>query len=113
MVQKKEMTPEEILRQQTWRYLGIGALWLALILSGIAFERIGLTTGILSSILPGEVTALRRQLKEEETSLAALTKEREELREQLEQLRTAKASYDACRSRLEQLKMKQASTLSD
>ena len=49
----------EELSKATWHYIGVGTLWISLILSGVAFERLGLTTDILTGLLPGEVNSLR------------------------------------------------------
>jgi uncharacterized protein YdcH (DUF465 family) len=100
----KEMTPEEVLRKQTRRYLAIGLLWLILILVGVALERSGLTSNFLAATLPGEAPALRAKLAEEESQLAALAAENEKLDEKIRRLLEAQAEYQACERRLATLK---------
>ena len=56
---EEQMSAEEALKKATWGYVGVGVLWLSLILSGIALERLGLSDGFLTGLLPGEVHALR------------------------------------------------------
>ena len=107
----KEMTPEELIRKATWRYLGIGALWLVLTLAGIALERFGLTTELLVGVLPGEVQALRQQLGEEQHNLSTLTSERDQIKVQLDRLREARESYAQCNAKLQQLKETRQQTL--
>lgn len=100
----KEMTPEELLRKATWYYLGVGILWLALILSGIALERFGFTAGLLAGVLPGEVRALHQQLDEEQSNLSTLTDERDQIKVRLDRFREAQNSYAQCNAKLQQLR---------
>ena len=55
----EHLSAEEKLKKATWGYIGVGVLWLALIMSGMAFERLDLTSGFLTSVLPGAVNTLR------------------------------------------------------
>ena len=55
---------DKTLEKAVWRYTGIGILWIALVLSGMALERLGLTTWVLGGILPGQVGSLETQLAE-------------------------------------------------
>jgi hypothetical protein len=81
-------TPEDkSLEKAVWHYVGIGVLWIALILSGIALERLGLTTSVLSGLLPGEVGSLRKQVAECESNLRAIKLERDLLKRQEDTLR--------------------------
>ena len=56
---EEQLSAEEALKKATWGYVGGGVLWLSLILSGIALERLSLSDGFLTGLLPGEVHALR------------------------------------------------------
>jgi hypothetical protein len=94
---------EEVIRKATWRSIAIGALWFFLIIAGIVFERLGMTTGMLSSVLPGEVGGLRQQINEERNNLSALTIDRDEIKIQLDSLRESRESYLQCKDRLEEL----------
>lgn len=64
-----------------WGYVGTGVLWLALLLSGIAFERLGLTSNILTGILPGEIGTLRAQVEEMSRDLGKVKLERDNLKQ--------------------------------
>ena len=101
---EKEMTPEELIRKTTWHSLGVGILWLALILSGIALERFGLTAGVLAGVLPGEAQALHQQLDEEQKNLSILTSERDQIKVQMDHLREIQDSYAQCNTHLQQLR---------
>ena len=55
----EQLSAEEELKKATWGYIGVGVLWLSLIVSGMALERLDLTSDILTGILPGAVSTLR------------------------------------------------------
>lgn len=57
IVQQEEQSMEKAI----WGFVGTAVLWIALLFSGIALERLGLTSGILSGVLPGETGSLRNQ----------------------------------------------------
>ncbi|MCY4387757.1 MAG: hypothetical protein OXC18_11700 [Desulfurellaceae bacterium] len=65
------------LSKAVWHYISVGVLWLGLILTGLAFERLGLTTSYLTGILPGEVNSLRTQVAELEGNNQELTHDRD------------------------------------
>jgi len=73
--------PEESMEKAIWGYVGTAVLWLALLLSGIALERLGLTSGILSGVLPGEVGTLRNQVTELSRDLGTVKLERDNLKQ--------------------------------
>ena len=104
MAEYDKEAAEEMIRKTTWRSVGIFALWLALIFAGIAFERLGLVSGLLTGILPGEGQVLRQQLNEEQNNLLALTSEKEEIQARLGRLRKARDSYVQCQTQLEKLR---------
>lgn len=56
-VQQEEQSMEKAI----WGFVGTAVLWVSLLFSGIALERLGLTSGILSGVLPGETGSLRNQ----------------------------------------------------
>lgn len=64
-----------------WGYVGTAVLWISLLLTGIALERLGLSSGILSGILPGEVGTLRNQVADVSRDLGAVKLERDNLRQ--------------------------------
>ncbi len=94
---------EAEIRRATRRSIAIGALWIALVIAGVVFERLGVTIGLFSSVLPGEVQTLRQQISEERNSLSSLTSERDEIKGELVRLREARDSYRQCNDRLEEL----------
>ncbi len=49
------------IEKAVWHYVGVGVLWLSLFLTGMAFERLGLTSGIFSGVFPGETGTLRNE----------------------------------------------------
>jgi hypothetical protein len=55
---------DKTIEKAVWHYVGIGVLWGALFLTGMAFERLGLTSNIFSGIFPGETGSLRKQVAE-------------------------------------------------
>jgi hypothetical protein len=85
---------EQSLEKAVWGYVGTGVLWIALVLSGIALERLGLSSNILSGILPGEVGALRAQVTECTRDLATIKNDRD----------TNKLTENALRVEVEKLK---------
>ena len=58
---EEQLSADEALKKATWGYIGVGVLWLSLILSGIALERLSLSDGFLTGLLPGEVNTLRAE----------------------------------------------------
>ena len=66
------------LSKAVWHYISVGVLWVGLILTGLAFERLGLTTSYLTGLLPGEVNTLKAQLGEYESMNQNLTHERDQ-----------------------------------
>ena len=77
--EEQQGVEDESLTKLAWGYVGVGVLWLALVLTGIAFERLGLTTTLFSGVLPGEVGSLRLQNAEYEVNLKTVTQERDVL----------------------------------
>ncbi|MBM4258025.1 MAG: hypothetical protein FJ147_19295 [Deltaproteobacteria bacterium] len=71
-----------------WSYVGTGVLWISLLLTGIAFERLGISSNILTSILPGEVNTLRTQVEEQTRNIGSLKLERDNLLQLEGSLRT-------------------------
>ena len=65
------------LSKAVWHYVSVGVLWLGLVFTGVAFERLGLTTSYLAGILPGEVNSLRTQVTELDNANKELTHDRD------------------------------------
>lgn len=77
--EEQQGAEDESLAKLAWGYVGVGVLWLALVLAGIAFERLGLTSTLFSGVLPGEVGTLRLQNAEYELNLKTVTQDRDVL----------------------------------
>ena len=71
-----------------WGYVGTAVLWIGLLLAGIAVERLGLTSHLLSGVLPGEIGTLRNQVTEMSRDLGAVKLERDNLKQTEGALRT-------------------------
>ena len=71
-----------------WGYVGTTVLWIGLLLTGIAVERLGLTSHILSGVLPGEIGTLRTQVTEMSRDLGVVKLERDNLKQTEGALRT-------------------------
>ncbi len=90
---------EQSLEKAVWGYVGTGVLWISLVLTGIAFDRLGLTSTMLTGILPGEVGSLRAQVTECTRDLGTVKNERDtnkltenSLRVEIDKLRKQVAS---------------------
>ena len=77
MASEPEQAEDSSLSKAVWHYLGIGVLWLSLFITGVAFERLGLTTSFMTGLLPGEVNDLRTQVAELESGTKELTHSRD------------------------------------
>jgi hypothetical protein len=85
---------EQSLEKAVWGYVGTGVLWISLVLSGIALERLGLSSGIFSGVLPGETGALRAQVAELTRDLGTVKNDRD----------TNKLTENALRVEIDKLK---------
>ena len=65
------------LSKAVWHYISVSVLWIGLALTGVAFERLGLTTPYLTGILPGEVNSLKTQVAELEGANKDITHARD------------------------------------
>ena len=69
MAEKGHAGDDQTIEKAVWHYVGIGVLWLSLFLTGMAFERLGLTTDIFAGVFPGETGTLRNQVEEFKSKL--------------------------------------------
>jgi hypothetical protein len=69
------------LEKAVWGFAGTAVLWLSLFFSGVAIERLGLTSSIFSGIFPGEVGSLRNQATECDKNLGTIKHERDNLKQ--------------------------------
>lgn len=58
---ENRVTEGEDLSKAIWHYVGVGVLWLSLLFTGLALERLGLTSNYLTSVIPSEVGELKQQ----------------------------------------------------
>ena len=72
-----QSSDSKALEKAVWHYVGVGVLWIALQLTGMAFERLGLTSAVLSGVLPGEIGSLRTHVAECENNLRSVNQERD------------------------------------
>lgn len=70
---------DKTIEKAVWHYVGIGVLWAALFLTGMAFERLGLTSNIFSGVFPGETGSLRRQVAECDDALKSANQAKDEM----------------------------------
>ena len=75
------------IEKAVWHYIGVGVLWFSLFFTGVALERLGLTTWMLSGILPGEVGSLRAQATECKRDFGAIKLDRDILKRSEDTLR--------------------------
>jgi hypothetical protein len=74
--------PEDnAVEKAVWSYVGTGVLWISLLLTGIAFERLGISSNILTSILPGEVGTLRSQVTDLSRDLGVVKLDRDNVKQ--------------------------------
>lgn len=78
-MEENKVTESEEFSKAIWHYVGVGVLWLSLLFSGLALERLGLTSGLLTSIIPGEVGELKKANAEYETNQRKLKDENQRL----------------------------------
>lgn len=79
---------DKTVEKAIWGFIGTSLTWLSLFLGGMAVERLGLTSGILSGILPGETGSLRTQAEECESNFASVKLERDICKRSEDTLRT-------------------------
>lgn len=110
MAVEKQHAADDDLSKAVWHYVGVGILWIALILTGLALERLGLTSGYLTGVLPGEVGELRAKNEELETNLRAVMDENQRLSGLIGRERQTQEALDICQSEKRQLEaeLKQA-----
>lgn len=80
MAEEKKAPEGEELSKAVWHYVGVGVLWLSLIFTGLAIERLGLTSGYLTGVIPGEVHMLKNQVAEFEANQRKVMDENQRLK---------------------------------
>jgi hypothetical protein len=110
MAEEKQLAADDELSKAVWHYVGVGVLWLSLILTGLALERLGLTSGYLTSVLPGEVGGLRAKNEELDTNLRQVMDENQRLSGLIGRERQTQEALDICQGEKKKLQeeLKQA-----
>lgn len=80
MAEVKQVSEGEEISKAVWHSVGVGILWISLILTGVAIERLGLTSDYLTSVIPGEVGGLRAKNAEYETNQRKVMDENQRLK---------------------------------
>jgi hypothetical protein len=73
----KQISEDTSIEKAIWHYIGVTVLWTSLFLTGMAFERLGLTSSLFSGIFPGEVGSLRQQAAECDKNLSTVKFDRD------------------------------------
>lgn len=112
MTEEKQLAAGDELSKAVWHYVGVGVLWLSLVLSGIALERLGLTSDYFTGVLPGEVGGLRAKNEELETNLRKVMDENQRLSGLIGRERQTQEALDICQSEKRKLEaeLRQAKT---
>ena len=95
-----EATPlsdDKTIEKAVWHYVGAGVLWISLLLTGMALERLGLTSSIMAGILPGETGSLRTQATECQRNFTQMKADRDLLKKQED---TLQAQIKALRAKV-------------
>jgi hypothetical protein len=94
-----QSSDDKTIEKAVWHYVGVGVLWISLLLSGMALERLGLTSSILAGVLPGETGSLRTQATECQRNFTQMKSERDLLKKQEDtlqaQIKTLRAKVGA------------------
>jgi hypothetical protein len=91
----RQSSDDKTLEKAVWHYVGVGILWLSLLLSGMAFERLGLTSDILAGVLPGETGSLRVQATECRRDFEKMKADRDLLKRQEDTLQAKIRTLEA------------------
>jgi hypothetical protein len=110
MAEVKQVTEGEELSKAVWHYVGVTVLWLSLIFTGLALERLGLTSDYLTSVIPGEVSSLRAKNAEFETNNRALKDENQRVKGLIGREKATSDALDICQGEKKKLEdeLKQA-----
>ena len=91
----RQSSDDKTIEKAVWHYVGVGVLWMSLLLTGMAFERLGLTSYLLSGVLPGETGSLRAQATECKRDFAQMKADRDILKKQEDTLQAKIRTLEA------------------
>jgi hypothetical protein len=80
MAEVKQVADGEEISKAVWHYVGVAVLWISLILTGLALERLGLTSDYLTSVIPSEVGAVKAKNTENESKLRSVMDENQRIK---------------------------------
>jgi len=95
--------PDEVRQKIIWGYVAKVTLWVSLLISGLALERLGLTSSLLSGVVPGEVQTLRADIAETSKAVLTLREERHVLRTRADYIFEAPAQLEQCLNEIKQI----------
>lgn len=98
MTEAKRVAEGDEISKAVWHYVGVGVLWLSFIFTGLALERLGLTSGYLTSVIPGEVNVLKKQVAEFETNQRKVMDENQRLKGLIGREQATADALDICQS---------------
>jgi hypothetical protein len=110
MAEVKSVTEGEEISKAVWHYVGVGVLWISLILAGLAFERLGLTSNYLIGVFPGEIGSLRTRTAEQEANLRKVMDENQRLSGLIGRERQTAEALDICQTEKKKLEDEVRST---
>jgi hypothetical protein len=103
MAEVNKVTEGEEISKAVWHYVGVAVLWLSLIFTGLALERLGLTTDYLTSVIPGEVNTLRAKNAEYESNQRKVMDENQRLKGLIGREQATADALNICQSEKKKL----------
>lgn len=85
--QHTQSSGDTTVEKAVWGFVGTAVLWVSLFFSGVAIERLGLTSSIFSGVFPGEAGSLRNRAADCDRNFGAAKFERDNLKSQEAALR--------------------------
>jgi ABC-type transporter Mla subunit MlaD len=95
--------PDEARQKVVWGYIAKVTLWVSLLISGLALERLGLTSSLLSGVVPGEVQTLRADIAQTSKAVSELRAERDTIRVQIGYIAEAPDQLEQCLNEIKQI----------
>jgi hypothetical protein len=100
---ENKVTESEELSKAIWHYVGVGVLWLSLLFSGLALERLGLTSNYLTSIIPSEVGELKKANTEFQDNQRKIMDENQRLKGLIGREQACQDALNICQSEKKKL----------
>jgi len=100
---ENKVTESEELSKAIWHYVGVGVLWLSLLFSGLALERLGLTSNFLTSIIPSEVGELKKTNTEFQDNQRKIMDENQRLKGLIGREQACQDALNICQSEKKKL----------